>query len=168
MTPVSRSQYTQRGCVAITGTLSDRLVMRDGLIDAAATSAKLGPSRYRGGRVNGDAHVAAERGAPTLAESQRRKEAALARLRELELEEASGRLVPISEVDSVWLQAIAVARQQILSMANSAADEVAMKPVEECAAILTRRCRNLLNELASTKFAVDDGKHNGADGEEAA
>ena len=96
----------------------------------------------------------------TLYEAKRRKELALAGLRELELAKAKGELLPASEVLEGWQAAIARSRARLLRIPYAVAPELRRAAPEgdkAIVAILTREIHDALTELSDTKVdSFDD------------
>lgn len=106
-----------------------KLVMGGGRVDVEATDRVLDarPPKFRGGTASrriGDETKAAETNPPefaeaapwTTAEAQRRKECALAQLRELELATKYGELVKLVDIQPVWSRSVLAARSHILAI----------------------------------------------------
>jgi hypothetical protein len=88
-------------------------------VDVAASEILLAdrPQKYRGGSAKA-LHADAD---PSLADSQRRKEAAQAALAELKLAEASGKLLERDEAYACWAGIILGVRQRMLGWPSKAA-----------------------------------------------
>jgi len=93
----------------------------------------------------------------SASEARRRKEVALARIREIEAAKAEGRFVDIADVEQVFGQHIATARSRLLGIPTSAAPELAleMNPAK-VEAILKRHIYEALTELASGAAIVGE------------
>lgn len=96
----------------------------------------------------------------TLYEAKRRKELALAQLRELEVAKLRGELLPANEVLEGWQAAIGRARARLLRIPYAAAPELrraAPDGDKAIVVILTREIRDALRELANTNVdSFDD------------
>jgi hypothetical protein len=157
MTGVSRSQYARRANSS--SWKRGELVMVGDKVDVAASSAKLGSPRH--GRANGAGEPAT---LLTLAEAQRRKEVALAKLRELELEQASKKLIPAADVELGYQTLASTFRSNVLRLPSAAAGEcAAVKGAPEIFAVLTKHCRGLLQRIADTEYTVE-GEGDGGNG----
>jgi len=85
----------------------------------------------------------------TANEARRRKEVALAGLRELELEEKAGRLISRDEVAATWAATAAMLRDAVLRIPDMAAPQVAAaKTAAEARAILADACDHVLRTLS--------------------
>lgn len=94
----------------------------------------------------------------SLAEATRRKENALARLRELELAEREGKLVSIDDIEMVWSKLIATCRARLLALPSRVATELAAETsAQRCQEIVRRELYDALAELSQSDFkAFDD------------
>lgn len=170
---VSRKTTTtwkQRGWLVMTD---------DGQVDVAGSTNLLNqrPAVYRGGHTNrdstnGGAEMEAAReqlrhddSAMTHAEALRVKEVYLAKLRKLEFETESGRLVPCDQVEKAWGQLIANARKHLLAIPTKLAERILLaKTPADAERILRDEIYAALTELSQTQFVADGGgKTNGAD-----
>jgi hypothetical protein len=170
----SRLRGVSRKTVSVWRQKGWLVTAKDGRVEVAASVARLAqrPAVYRGGRTKGGIELAeakldellAETAPLSLVEAQRVKENYLAKLRRLEFETESKTLVPADQVEQCWTTLVGVVKKHALALPNAAADELAMKSAAECAAILTRRIRHMLAELAATEV-VDSDNGNGAAGD---
>lgn len=82
-------------------------------------------------------------------EARRRKEVALARLRELEVAEKTRQLLSAAEVRSTWVAVAAKIRDAVLRIPDKLAPQVvAAKDAMEARAILAAECEAILKTLA--------------------
>lgn len=167
------STWKQKGWLAMT---------EDGRVDVAASTTLLNqrPPIYRGGHtnrghtVNGATAMAEARqqlryddGFLSLVEAQRLKENYLMRLRRLELETASKKLVPGDQVGRTWTQFVANTRAHLLAMPTKLGARVLLcKTPAEVEELLRLEIHEALQELSETTFVADDdgdgGQDNGA------
>jgi predicted transcriptional regulator len=113
------------------------LVLSDGLVDIAATEARLAarPAVYRGGRAgNRDRRKSASVSSVALvddpsswstADAIRHKEIAQARLRQIEADTAAGLVVPIADVAKAVANEYAAVRAALLAMPSKLAHRLA-------------------------------------------
>jgi hypothetical protein len=82
-------------------------------------------------------------------EARRRKEVALAEIRELEAAEKSGRMVPVDQVEAAWGDIRAKIKGAVLRLPDKCAPQVAAisDPHEVRAALLTE-CEAILRNLS--------------------
>jgi hypothetical protein len=82
-------------------------------------------------------------------EARRRKELALARLRELELAQKAGMLLPASEVRDRWVTILTAIKTAVLRLPDKLAPQtVAAADVREAHTILAAECEAILRELS--------------------
>jgi hypothetical protein len=85
----------------------------------------------------------------TQTEARRRKEVALARLREMEAAERARQLLLAQEVRLTWTTVAALIREAILSLPDRAAPVVvAAKDVREARELLAGECEAILTKLS--------------------
>lgn len=160
---VSRKTVTvwcQRGIV---------ILRPDKTVDVTASEAKLNarPEVYRGGVKHG---VKLSKSSPcqtrrdsedesSLAEALRRKELATAKLRELELAEKEGRLLPTDQVTDAWVKIATVMRTRLLTIPSKLAPRlVGMKRAADFKEAIETEIREVLQELADTKVVAARAK----------
>lgn len=81
-------------------------------------------------------------------EARRRKEVALARLREMEVAEKAGQLWPAEQVRSLWVQVAGKIRDAVLRIPDKCAPAVtAAADAREGRAILAAECEAILKTL---------------------
>ena len=83
----------------------------------------------------------------TTAEAVRRKESAVARIKHLEFEQRSGRLLDAAEVESVWRNHLADARKRLLCIPSKCGMRLSHLTRAEVE-IIDREIRDALQELA--------------------
>jgi hypothetical protein len=82
-------------------------------------------------------------------EARRRKEFALARLRELELAQKAGLLLPASDVRDRWVNILTAIKTAVLRMPDKLAPQMAAAAdVREAHTILAAECETILRELS--------------------
>lgn len=87
---------------------------------------------------------------PALTASKARREAALAALAELELEQKRGELVAVADVSRDWFKAGRTVRDRILNVPDRLAPELAaLTTAEAVHRLLSRELRDALTELAN-------------------
>jgi phage terminase Nu1 subunit (DNA packaging protein) len=91
--------------------------------------------------------VASTQDLPSLSQSRRKKEAALASMRELELARRRGELVPVADIQPVWSRIVLGIRNAFLSLPSRAAQELGL--TREQAKVLDRMIREALTVAAS-------------------
>jgi phage terminase Nu1 subunit (DNA packaging protein) len=134
-------------------------------IDVAASEKLLveRPAKYRGGSAKA-LHDGAD---PSLADSQRRKEAAQASLAEIKLAEASGKLIEVDKVRAAWAGIMRGVRQFVLGIPGAAAFEIPVLTATD-RGILERICADGLTDCAMERGFdfTPDGKLGEANGDE--
>jgi hypothetical protein len=115
-----------------------------GGIDVAATNERLADRVKNPGiqPENRGFAVASTQGLPSLSQSRRKKEAALAAMRELELARRRGELVPVAEIEPVWSRIVLGIRASFLSFPSRAAQELGLS--RDQAKVLARMIREAL------------------------
>ncbi len=94
-----------------------------------------------------------------FAEAQRRKETALANLRELELAERRGELVEAVQVETEWVTVCAQIRDAVLSVPEKVAAELAALNDERAVSkILTEALREELGRVSMKLRSDDDSR----------
>ena len=122
VTPMSVSRWRRKGWLQLVGKLVD--------VDASNALLERRPRKRNGGVAKGLADNLATddlEAAPdwSLAEATRRKEAATARLRELEFDEKSGRLVALEDVGRAIREQLAILRNRLLRIPSECAPGLA-------------------------------------------
>ena len=80
-------------------------------------------------------------------EARRRKELALARLREMEVAQKAGLLLPASEVRDRWVTILAAVKTAVLRLPDKLAPQMAAAAdVREAHAILVAECEAILRD----------------------
>jgi hypothetical protein len=122
----------------------------DGSVDLAATAERLAANRSpdHGGRA--DRGSLADRDM-TLAEARRRKEVAVARLRELEAGVAEGRLIDADAAKRAWFSVVRALRNRIQQVATTAAPECIGRDVVTMEAIIRRHIDAALLEVSEDR-----------------
>lgn len=81
-------------------------------------------------------------------EARRRKEVALARLREMEADEKAGKLIPANQVKDAWVKILSAVKTGVLRMPDKLAPQVAaVSDAREARAILLAECEAVLKSL---------------------
>jgi hypothetical protein len=157
------------------------LVLRDGRVDVAASTALLNqrPPTYRGGHTNrghtvdgatamaeAREHLRHDDGFLSLVEAQRLKENYLMRLRKLELETASKKLIPADEAERGWMQLVSTCRAHLLALPNKLAERILLcKTPVAVEQLLRLEIHGALKELSEITYVADGdgdgGKANG-------
>ena len=89
----------------------------------------------------------------TLAEAQTRKEAAVASLRELELQERRGELLRADETQATWESIISTTRSHLLLLPAKLGYKVAvLTDPAECQSVIDAEIKAALKSLSETKF----------------
>jgi phage terminase Nu1 subunit (DNA packaging protein) len=144
---VSRKTITvwkQRGWVLSTAA---------GLVDVERSEALLAarPAKFRGGTIKALRAPSPEQvaAAPdwSLAESTRRRQAAMAQLAELDLAKAGGKLIEVDQVRELWARIVIATRNMFLGLPGKIAFEVPMLTAQDRATI-ARICRDDLEDAA--------------------
>ena len=87
-------------------------------------------------------------------EAQRRKECALASLRELEFTQKSGRLVTLEDVERVWNQLTQTLRARLLSLPTKLGPSLAMESsTQKCVALIQAELHAALEEIATSHIS---------------
>jgi hypothetical protein len=96
-------------------------------------------------------------GGITLAEAIRRKEAALAGLRELELRIKQGEVISVSDCLSAMSQSNQIIRSRLLAMPTKLGGQLPLKDDDrrKVVAMIEREIYQMLNELAATLTRLD-------------
>jgi hypothetical protein len=82
-------------------------------------------------------------------EARRRKEFALARLREMEVAQKAGLLLPASDVRDKWVAILTAIKTAVLRMPDKLAPQMAAAAdVREAHTILAAECEAILRELS--------------------
>jgi hypothetical protein len=134
-----------------------------GLVDVVRSDRALDarPTTYRGGRTSRRAIAEADAetsvigdntGDNTLAEAQRRKELALAKMRELDLAIKEGRYVLRQEVLEAVQSEYSIVRECLLSIPGKCADRLVGRTRREIFNIIDDEVRDALDELSSAPF----------------
>jgi len=85
---------------------------------------------------------------PTAADVELRKNFALARRREIELDVLEGKLVRADEVAAAWVKILSIIKTGVLRLPDSSAPQVAASTdLHEVRAILERECENVLKGI---------------------
>lgn len=91
----------------------------------------------------------------TTHEARRRKELALAELREMERDRRRGELVPAADVKTKWAAIAGRIRDAVLRIPNKCAPAVAAAAdAREARAILEAECENILRVLSDDVEAI--------------
>ena len=192
MTLLSQTQYAKHRGISVQRVSElkrqGRLILNGKKVEVEETDKALDLqlATYRGGQAGGSRSAAAraqdaasanggdemaaarerlrqDDGFPTLAEAVRMKEVYLARLRQLEFETESKKLVPAAQVERTWGQAIAVAREHLLHLPYKLAERALLcKTPAEMEKLLRNEIHDALRSLSEVTFeASDDGDDNG-------
>jgi hypothetical protein len=82
-------------------------------------------------------------------EARRRKEVALACIREMEAAEKAGRMIAVDQVDAAWSDIRAKIKGAVLRIpVNCAAKVAAISDAREVRAVLAAECETILRELS--------------------
>ena len=83
-------------------------------------------------------------------EARRRKELALAEIREMEAAEKAGRMIAVDQVDAAWSDIRAKIKRAVLRIpVNCAAKVAAISDPREVRAVLASECEAILKELSN-------------------
>lgn len=127
-----------------------KLAMRGDLVDVQRSEAAFTKSLH-------PATASPDTG-ESFAEGQRRKESALANLRELEFAEKAGKLIPADEARAAWFTATRMVRDRLLGLPSQWALEVAaLSEPRDVQALTDKKLRAVLASLAEDipKLQVD-------------
>jgi hypothetical protein len=81
-------------------------------------------------------------------EARRRKEVALARLREMEADEKAGKLIPAASVTDAWVKILGAVKAGVLRLPDKLAPQLAATAdALEVRAILSSECEIILKDL---------------------
>ena len=81
-------------------------------------------------------------------EARRRKEVALARLREMEADQRAGRLIASEDVKDAWVKILTATKTGILRLPDKLTSVLAAtSDVREARALLMNECESVLKEL---------------------
>jgi hypothetical protein len=93
-------------------------------------------------------------------EARRRKELALAEIREMEAAEKAGRLIPADQLEAVWADIRNKIKGAVLRIpVNCAAKVAAFRDAREARAVLMVECEAILKELSDEIRAGAQGAH---------
>jgi phage terminase Nu1 subunit (DNA packaging protein) len=165
--PISQSDFARRHGVSRNAVsrwkrLGYVVVRQDGLVDVERSEALLAgrPLKYRGGTVKGPSAPTDEQTGErdssssdsqcSLVEAARRKEVALARLRELELAEKRGELINAAEAERAWSEALANMKARLLTVPARVSSRLPSLSHRDIAAI-DAELRQAMNEIADNK-----------------
>jgi hypothetical protein len=87
-------------------------------------------------------------------EARRRKELALARLREMEVAQKAGLLLPASDVRSTWAERLGALKDRILILPDRLAARLANRPEAEVRAILRDELEEALRAIHADATAA--------------
>ncbi len=82
----------------------------------------------------------------STAEAVRRKECAVAKIKQLEFEQRAGKLLPADEVESVWREYLTDCRKRLLTVASQCGARLSLSRAE--IDVIDREIRSVLLELA--------------------
>jgi hypothetical protein len=89
-----------------------------------------------------------QRAKASAAEARRRKQVALARLREMEADEKAGKLVAAERVKDAWVKILSALKTAVLRMPDKLAPQLAaVSDAHETGAVLLAECEAVLQEL---------------------
>ncbi len=92
----------------------------------------------------------------SLTEARRRKECALSQLRELEVKQRLGKLLPAAQVTSAWSSIAGKIRDAVLRIPDKCAPSVAAAgDLQECREILATECEQILRTLSDDLLRFD-------------
>ena len=81
-------------------------------------------------------------------EARRRKEVALARLREMEADQKAGKLIAADQVRDAWVKILAAIKTGVLRMPDKLAPQMAaVSDAREARAVLLAECESVLKVL---------------------
>jgi hypothetical protein len=107
-------------------------------------------------------HEKPETGEERFSDARRRKEIALANLREHELSVKRGTVVLVADVERAWCGIMSVVRQQLLGLPSRCAALVAGANAAAAHGVLEDAVREILTELSQTSVAAVESAANAA------